>query len=372
MKILLTGGTGFLGSYLIPRLLKDNHQILVLVRKNTFETGGWERLVKNLEETLPESLWANISNVSPLIGDLSLSEILEDSSSYASLKNFQVDTVLHAAALYDLQGNEHQAYLNNVVGTQNLLSFIEREQLTSVKSFHFISSVAVSGDYFGTFYEDELDRHQKFANPYSKTKFISESCVRQVKFSKNFNIIKRIYRLGILVGDSQTGKFNKVDGPYYFLNILKRIMAKYSYPASKMKKLGIPFLFPYAKSSLLPLLPIDEAARALSEMISNPKNIEQDLKSYHVIAPESLLIEDLIVQSLQAFNLNVDLVAIPPNKMNEKILAAYQLPKELLIYLFSECEYDQSSLRKDYPELLASLPAFSQYKDSFFQFVKDN
>ena len=35
----------------------------------------------------------------------------------------------------------------------------------------------------------------------------------------------RVYRPGIVVGDSQTGEMDKIDGPYYFFKAIQRMRA---------------------------------------------------------------------------------------------------------------------------------------------------
>ena len=57
-------------------------------------------------------------------------------------------------------------------------------------------------------------------HPYFSTKHESEGLVRAEKRMK-----WRIYRPGMVVGDSRTGEMDKVDGPYYFFETLKNLSA---------------------------------------------------------------------------------------------------------------------------------------------------
>ena len=84
--------------------------------------------------------------------------------------------------------------------------------------FHHTSSIAVSGRYRGLFREDMFDEGQKLADPYSRTKFESEKLVRD-----EATVPWRVYRPGIVVGHSQTGEMDKIDGPYYFFKVIQRL-----------------------------------------------------------------------------------------------------------------------------------------------------
>ena len=44
MKILMTGGTGFVGSYLAARLLKDGHEVTILIRSSEELRGATPRV----------------------------------------------------------------------------------------------------------------------------------------------------------------------------------------------------------------------------------------------------------------------------------------------------------------------------------------
>ena len=65
--------------------------------------------------------------------------------------------------------------------------------------------------------EDMFDEGQKLPSPYHRTKFESERIVREQPY-----VPWRVYRPAIVVGDSQTGEMDKIDGPYYFFKAIQR------------------------------------------------------------------------------------------------------------------------------------------------------
>ena len=84
---------------------------------------------------------------------------------------------------------------------------------------HMVSSIAAAGLYKGTWREDMFEEAQDVDNhPYFQTKHESEGVVRN-ECTRPW----RVYRPGIVVGHSETGEMDKVDGPYYFFKLIRRI-----------------------------------------------------------------------------------------------------------------------------------------------------
>src|SRR3546814_4555182 len=63
-----------------------------------------------------------------------------------------------------------------------------------------------------------FDEAEGLDDPYLRTKHDSEGLVREEK-----RIKWRIYRPGMVVGHSQTGEMDKIDGPYYFFTLIKKL-----------------------------------------------------------------------------------------------------------------------------------------------------
>ena len=80
-----------------------------------------------------------------------------------------------------------------------------------------VSSIAAAGLFKGVFHEDMFDEAQDPRQPpYFRTKHESERVVRE-----ECEPPWRVYRPGIVVGDSRTGEIDKVDGPYYFFKLMQ-------------------------------------------------------------------------------------------------------------------------------------------------------
>src|SRR5436190_16516687 len=106
--------------------------------------------------------------------------------------------------------------LANVEGTRNMLELADAVEAGHV---HMISSIAAAGLYRGTWREDMFDEAENLAvHPYYRTKHEAEGIVRQESGRP-----WRVYRPGIVVGHSETGEMDKIDGPYYFFKLIRRI-----------------------------------------------------------------------------------------------------------------------------------------------------
>lgn len=99
MKILITGGAGFVGSHIADRLLARGDEVLVI---DNYSTGRRDNLTPQ----------ANLTVVEGTIADRDL--VMEQFAS------FQADIVIHAAASYKDPNNWEEDALSNVVGTANI------------------------------------------------------------------------------------------------------------------------------------------------------------------------------------------------------------------------------------------------------------
>ena len=103
----------------------------------------------------------------------------------------------------------------NVQGTRNA---VDLANALEAGILHHISSVAAAGDHRGLFREDMFDEGQTLPTAYHRTKFESEKIARE-----NATVPWRVYRPAIVVGHSQTGVMDKIDGPYYFFKAIQKI-----------------------------------------------------------------------------------------------------------------------------------------------------
>lgn len=121
MKILITGGTGAMGAYLVPQLTKLGYQIKILTRQN--------KTIKNTKPNNVEYIKGNINDISGL-----------------KTACQGVDAVIHLAGITHTN-NTNLYYHINTEGTKNLIQSCEQN---NVKKFLFISSRAANpqgGDY---------------------------------------------------------------------------------------------------------------------------------------------------------------------------------------------------------------------------------
>ena len=150
-----------------------------------------------------------------MIGDLTAPDARRLGRGRASSSQ-DVDHFFHLAAVYDMSADEETNRRANVEGTKHAVELANR---LGAERFHHASSIAVSGRYRGLFREDMFDEGQKLADPYSR----DEVRVGEDRARASCTVPWRVYRPGIVVGHSQTGEMDKIDGPYYFFKVIQRL-----------------------------------------------------------------------------------------------------------------------------------------------------
>ena len=204
MAYFVTGATGFIGRYLVENLLQREGTIYVLCREASLEK----------VEALRKKVGDLDGRVVPVIGDLTQPGLGVSAADNDKLRG-QVKHFFHLAAVYDLEAGESEQVMANVEGTRNAMGAAEA---FSAGCFHHMSSIAAAGMYPGIFREDMFEEAEKLDDPYLRTKHESEGLVR-----KQCRVPYRIYRPSMVVGHSKTGEIDKVDGPYYFFSLIKKL-----------------------------------------------------------------------------------------------------------------------------------------------------
>ncbi len=254
MNYFLTGATGFIGRNLVGRLLQREGTIYALVR-----AGSRGRL-----EELRTGWGADGARIVPVAGDLSQPGLGVSEEDLTAMRG-EIDHFFHLAAIYDLTADAESQEVANVEGTRHA---IELAGAVEAGCFHLASSIAVAGLYRGEWREDMFEQAEKLdTNPYFRTKHESERVVRE-ESSRPW----RVYRPGIVVGDSRTGEIDKIDGPYYFFKLLQR--ARRALP-SWLPAVGV-------EGGEINIVPVDYVAAAIDHIAHQP---DLDGQAFHLTDP---------------------------------------------------------------------------------------
>ena len=163
-KILVTGGTGYIGSHAAVELIQAGYEVEILDNLYNSKIAGLDRI----EE---------ITGVKPKFYNVDL----RDAEALAKVfAENTYDAALHFAGLKAVGESVEQPlryYENNIGGTINLL---ECMQEYGVKKIIFSSSATVYGEQDSQSYTEQMITGQKITNPYGRTKYMIEEILKDV------------------------------------------------------------------------------------------------------------------------------------------------------------------------------------------------
>ncbi len=329
MQYFVTGATGFIGKRLVKKLLERKGSVVYfLIRKES------EGKVKDLRE-----FWGTTSaRVIPVFGDLTSKKLGVSADQVKALKG-KIDHFYHLAAVYDLSADADSQVAVNIDGTRNTVEFAKA---IDAGHFHHVSSIAAAGLYEGVFREDMFEEAENIDHPYFMTKHESEKIVR-----KEAKGAWTVYRPAMVVGDSETGEMDKIDGPYYFFKVIQRIR---EYLPKWMPMVGL-------EGGRINIVPVDFVVNALNH-ISHKDGITS--KCFHLVDPVGYRVGDVLdifSRAAHAPKMNVfvnaallgfipksvkkGLMALAPvRRVKNAVMKDLGLPEDMLTFLNYPTRFD--------------------------------
>ncbi len=361
MNYLVTGASGFIGKRLVRALLaRPGSKVYVVLR----EPSG-EKL-----EKLKEFWGAEADRAIPIKGDITEPGLGIAKGDLKMLKG-KISHFFHLAAIYDLAADPKKEIETNVGGTRNA---VELAKAIGAKHFHHMSSIAAAGLYEGVFREDMLEEARNLDHPYFKSKHQAEKVVR-----KECQVPWRIYRPGIVVGDSQTGEIDKIDGPYYFFKLIQRL--RKALPPW-MPGIGI-------EGGRINLVPVDFVVEALVHIAHAAG---QDRRCFHLTDPNPKRVGDvlaILARAAHAPDLNMRVNAallnlIPPalvqgltslapvQRIRDAVMKDLGLPPGILAFVNYPTRFDAREAQRLLEPAGIRVPPFEDYAWKLWDYWERN
>lgn len=263
MGYFVTGASGFIGKRLVRKLLSRRGSVVYFLVRDTSP----EKLAPLYEfwKTTPK-------RAIPVKGDIGQPGLglraADRKLLVGSIRHF-----IHLAAIYDLKADAQSQRHVNVEGTRNVVGLANELE---AGCFHHVSSIAAAGMYEGMFREDMFEEAEGLEHPYFSTKHDSERIVRT-----ELKVPYRIYRPGMVVGDSRTGEMDKIDGPYYFFKLIQRVR--------KVLPPWVPMVG--IEGGRINVVPVDFVVDAMDHIAHMAG---QDGKCFHLVDPEPMRVGDVL------------------------------------------------------------------------------
>lgn len=284
-RILLIGGTGFIGKQLVQQLATEQFELFLLVRSKS-------KAIKLFEE----SRYLHRNRLQFVEGDLTKKGLGLHEEDLLQVK--KSDVIIHAGGPMDISISETEATSAFLNGAKYVSEIAENIHVTKGLE-HFIHVVG----YMSPFNDDnsnieinvfkDTDQYSEIKNHYERTKFLADLYMRQQAKKVGYPI--SVINPPIVVGPSQTGSTEQVDG----LGLLVKSMRK-----------GLMPVVPGGENYRLPLIAND----ALAKFIIRILNQQQPKSHTYTLVPDrqmDLNVSELLRIMAESLNIKAPTKAIP-------------------------------------------------------------
>jgi thioester reductase-like protein len=340
--IFLTGVPGFLGTRLLRTLAEQRPRTSFLLLVQPKFTEQAHRTLATLDlhdraEVLPGDITAP---------DLGLGDRYDTVAE-------QVTVACHLAAVYDLSIPRDVGWRVNVEGTRHVLDFLA--QCPHLERAGYVSTAYVSGRRAGTIREDELVHDAGFKNFYEETKYHAEVLVQD----RMDALPLRIFRPGIVVGDSQTGETEKFDGPYFILKALQRL-PRYTL----MTRIG-------SGQETVNLVPADYVVAAMTHLLLAD---DPGASVFHLTDPAPLTTQGILDLSTELMGMHVAYVPVPARLartlMGTGVGRTLGIAPELIDYFDHPAHYDAANTQAALEGTGIACPRLPDYAPTMVEYMQ--
>jgi nucleoside-diphosphate-sugar epimerase len=257
--VFVTGVTGFLGSHLAARLLRDGYRIHALARGSRNISPR-----TRVEEVLREVGVSEFQNLEVSEGDISLPDLGLNES--VKKQVISADEFWHCAASLSFQQEDREEIFRmNLDGTRHVVDLVKQGQR---RRLHHVSTAYIAGNRNDVALETEINVGQTFKNAYEESKCKAEMLIAEEQHKGA--ITSSVYRPSVVIGDSRSGRVTHFHGVYAFIRALWSALERLRRRMPEPDTVKLPLRVLGRETETLNFVPIDYVVDGMVEISRSP------------------------------------------------------------------------------------------------------